>query len=480
MMTGLVKRFLKDSSIYALEPIFSRLIIFFLVPLYTFYLTPADYGNLQYILTFGAFFTCFIDIGLFSSFWKYRSDSSGYQKDEVVLNTFMAIMFCGCSLLMVSILFTAVFLWGSMTGWLVIIYFVSAVVRKIFETALLLMRANFKATLYVTASLVHACFLLAVNILFVAKLQMNVSGIIYSYLLTSVVISAVFAYVVAKDMGGSLNKRLIKEMLGYGFPIMIGNLAAITISLSSRFFLKALSTDNELGLFSYSCKFAELIQVLLINSFFLAWNPLRWEIYEMENGKEVFARFYRLFLIGLPVLALLLLGGVLVLVPYVTFNSEFLQGFKIIAIITFSYVFHGIYYFNAMGMLFEKKTVVIMYIIMASAVTNFALNFLLVSELGMLGAAIASLASYMQMFLLGRYYSQRYYAIKRDTTFEWSQIGLIVMTVILITCLLYAISNIQLAGMIIFAGAILYFILNIALKNMSIAELKAVKESVLR
>lgn len=479
-MRSLVKRFLKDSTIYSLEPIFTRGIMFLLVPLYTSYLSTADYGNLQYILTYGAFFTCMIDLGLYSSFWKYRSESSGYKKDEVVLNVVLTILFCGLSLLIISIVFREIFLQGSLTGWLVIIYFVSAVVRKIFETALLLMRANFKATLYVVASVFHACVLLGVNILFVAKLGMNISGVIYGYVITSVIISVFFGYVVIKDMGGGLNPRLVKGMLEYGIPIMIANLAAITISLSSRFFLKVYSTDSELGLFSYGSKFAELIQVVLINSFFLAWNPLRWEIYEMENGKEVFARFYRVFLIGLPVLALFLLGGVLFFAPYVTFNEEFLEGFKIIGIITFSYVFHGIYYFNAMGMLFEKKTLVIMYIIMSCGVTNFILNVLLVPNLGMLGAAIASLASYIQMFFLGRHYSQRYYAIQRDTIFEFSQIGLISITVALITYLLYSIGNIQLAGMIIFGGGIFYFILNVGLGNVSLGELIAMKKRIFR
>ena len=478
-MSELVKRFLKDSSVYSLEPIFTRAIIFLLVPLYTSYLSPADYGNLQYILTFGAFFASFVDLGLFSSFWKYRSESAEYEKDEVVLNTLLTILFCACGLLMVSILFKAVFLRQSLLGWFVILYFISAVVRKIFETSLLLMRANFKAKLYVAASVIHACLLLGLNVLFVGRLRMNFSGVIYSYLITSVVISTAFAYVIIKDMGGRLNSRLMREMLGYGVPIMIGNLAAIAISMSDRFFLKAFSTDTELGLYSYGCKFAELIQVLLINSFFLAWNPLRWEIYEMENGKEVFVRFYRMLLIGLPVLALLLLGGILIFVPYVTYNPEYLKGFKIIAIITFSYVFHGMYYFNAMGMLFEKKTFVIMYIIMASGLTNIILNYFLVPEIGMLGAAMASITSYIQMFFLGRHFSQRYYAIKRDAAFEFSQVGLIGLTVALITFFLYSLKNIQVAGLLVFACAFLYFSLNLAVKNVSLAELKAAKLQIL-
>jgi O-antigen/teichoic acid export membrane protein len=473
-MTGLVKRFLKDSSIYALDPIFTRLIIFFLLPLYTSYLSPADYGNLQYILTFGAFFTSFIDLGLFSSFWKYKSESSEYRKDEVVLNIIITIIFCGVSLLIVSILFKSVFLRNSLIGWLVIIYFISAVMRKIFDTAAILMQANFKATLYVTASAIHACLLLGVNILFVAKLRMNVSGVIYGYLTTSIIVSSVFSYIIVRNMGGRLNPRLIKEMLAYGVPIMIGNLAAVAIAMSDRFFLKAFSTDTELGLYSFGSKFGELIRVLLINSFFLAWNPLRWEIYEMANGKEIFARSYRVLLIGLPVLALVLLSGVLILVPYVTFNPEYLAGMKITAIITFSYIFHGIYYFNAMGMLFEKKTSVIMYIIIASGITNIILNYLLVPKLGMLGAAIASIGSYIQMFLLGRHFCQRYYGIMRDSFFEGAQILLIIITAAFVTSLLYSIKNVQIVGVAVFLCAFAYVAINLLIKNITVGELRIV------
>ncbi len=70
-MKSILKKVLKESGIYSLSPIMKGMIGFFLIPLYTAYLTPTDYGNLEYIITICTFLLIIASGGLKIGFFKY-------------------------------------------------------------------------------------------------------------------------------------------------------------------------------------------------------------------------------------------------------------------------------------------------------------------------------------------------------------------------------------------------------------------------
>ncbi len=122
---------------------------------------------------------------------------------------------------------------------------------------------------------------------------------------------------------------------------------------------------------------------------------------------------------------MLVMSGALVMAGLLTVDKEYLEGIRIIYFIGFSYVLYGLYYFNAMGMLFTNKTGKISQLVIISALVNIALNFILIPPFGMMGAAIATVCGYLVMFIQGRIYCQKYYPITRNNRFEITQMGLI-------------------------------------------------------
>jgi len=462
-MNKIVRQFAKDTTVYALEPILTKGITFVLVPLYTAFITPADFGNLQLILTIGAFFTAVIDLGVKSSFWKYRSDASPENKGEVTLNMLVIQLAVGILLfLSAGVVFLVIRGGMSVFNILLLIYCLSVIIRKIFETSLLIYRVNFESSKFVILAIIQAALLAGLNVIFVKFARLDYKGVIYGYAVTAGLMGLSYFLNLRQDISGKVNPGLLKGMLSYGVPIMLGNVAAIVISLSDRFFLKAYSTSTELGLYSFGHKFADLVNILIVNSFFLAWNPIRWDIYKMEGGKEVFSKFYRVLFCLLPVAALVMTGGVLLAAPLITVNKAYLEGLRIVVLIGFGYVFHAVYYFNAMGMLFTNRTKVIMYVILTSGAVSIVLNFTLIPRWGMLGAGLATIASYFVMFLLGRIYGQKYYPIRRNVVFEISQTVLIVIWTGALTFVLYHASIFE-SGLAVLAGAGLYLAVNFGL-----------------
>jgi O-antigen/teichoic acid export membrane protein len=441
-MSSLAKRFFNDSIIYALQPLLSKTFSYFLIPLYTAYLTPADFGNLNYILAIGSFFRCFVEMGLYTSFWKFKSKKGGYELSEVIFNINMAQFLLAFNILIIAFIIKKTIFNESLLAYLIIIYLISQTISIIFQSSCLVYRARFQPKKYLFATVFSTALLLCLNILFVAVLKWNFKGVIYSYIVGYSILAVLYIGVAGRNYGEwKINKKLTKEALVYGFPIMIGNIAALFITIASRFFIKEFSTDHELGLYSFGYKFGEIYYLILSNTFFMAWNSLRWEIYESPNGKNIFAKFYKYILIAFPLLGILLVPVLYGMAILMTVDQEYMKGILIMPIIVFSFVLQGFYYFNAMGLLFEAKTKKIMLIVILGGVLSVILNLLIIEPFGMYGAAISTFVAYFVMFIVCKYQSFKAYPIQRDKKMEIYQIVLIFLFTLVYVTMFRLIDN---------------------------------------
>jgi len=89
-MRLILKKLLVESSIYSIEPILKKALLFFLLPLYTAYLSPSDYGKLEYIITISAFFGIVATGGLQTGFFKYGFGAETEFRKVVLFNTLIA------------------------------------------------------------------------------------------------------------------------------------------------------------------------------------------------------------------------------------------------------------------------------------------------------------------------------------------------------------------------------------------------------
>ncbi|MBN1599809.1 MAG: oligosaccharide flippase family protein [Bacteroidales bacterium] len=471
--------FLKDSLWYSIKPLLTKGLNFLIIPIYTAYLTPAEYGDLQYILAFGALFRNMVRMGMGSAYWKFKSTNSGYDKGEVTKAFVLTQLFSSSSVLLISFFIKFIFFNNSLIALFVVIYFLAETIHIIFEDTQIIQRANRRPKGYVTGVIAHSVILFLLNAFFIAVLKKDYTWVIYGHLLTFIIVSVIFGRLLTHEMSGRYNIPLVREMLKYGIPLMLGNIASFVITLSDRFFLKEMAGSEKLGLYSYGYKFGDLVYSLLITTFFLSWNPIRWDIYEMKNGKEIFSKFNKILFISLPILGLLIISVALILAQILTVDKDFLKGLNIIFLIGFSHVLYGLFYFNSMGMLFTNKTGKVSQIIIISGVLNIILNFALIPTIGIFGAAIATFLSYFAMFILGSYYGNKYYPIERSRFFEISQIVMSVLVMAILTYYTFYAKNIWQLVLISLITSILMLLVNLALGNIKKQEINQVKSLLL-
>lgn len=410
MISIIKKKFVGDALIYSVHPIISKLLTFILIPLYTSFLSPADYGNLQYIMLFGAFLRGVSQMGLNSSFWKFRSQD-GINKKQIALNLTLNQLALGVFLLVAYLMFTYVFGNFDTVGLFIALFYVGLVIKTFSENLLLFNRANFQAKKYLKVALFQTILLFSLNILFVKFLALNFQGIIYAYLISFGVTAVLFYKSLQREFDGRYNWSISKEMIVYGFPIMIGNIGLMILSLSDRWFIKHFNTDDELGLYSYGYKFADLILVFIIQIFNMTFIPLAWKLQKKAQAQAVFSEVRNLIYLLFPAISLIALSIILLLAELMTSNKSYMEGLDIIVMIAFSHVFYGFYLFHSLGLQFAKKTKFMVICNGVAVIVNLLLNGLLIPKYGAIGASFATLASYFIMLLITLIYSQRFYPL---------------------------------------------------------------------
>jgi O-antigen/teichoic acid export membrane protein len=147
-----------------------------------------------------------------------------------------------------------------------------------------------------------------------------------------------------------------------------------------------------------------------------AWQPFFLENAKQKNAKELFAKVFTLFLIFTSVswAFLSLFIGDLVQIEIAgrtILGREFLSGLSIVPVILLAYLFNGLYMNFTAGIYIKEKTQYFPVVTIAGALVNVAVNFTLIPKLGIMGAAYATLASYIVMagglFIV----SQKFYKI---------------------------------------------------------------------
>ncbi len=410
-MRQLLKRVLKESGIYSLSPIMQKMIGFFLIPLYTAFLTPADYGNLEYIVTIGSFLLIIASGGLETGFFKYGYGEKMPKRGEILFNCILANLLLSALIFLFTLRSGSLFFHSVILFKLLLLYLIGQIVFIQSKYILLVLRYTHRPKLYVSIATLNMLLLAGFNIFFVAYYKLGLLGIILSNLIVSIIIYITFFFLLVKEITIKMNLGLLKKLFVFGLPMVPGNISGLIMTMADRIFLKYYSTATELGLYGYGYKFGMILNSLIIIPFFLGWGPYKWDIYKMENGKQIYARFFGYLIAGLLILVVALNLVFTFLGSIMASNKEFTKGLVILPLILTSYFFLGATTFQALGVFFKNKTYLVSVAILIAAGINIILNYLLIPKYGMIGAAIATIISYASYFVIYYKMNQKYYFV---------------------------------------------------------------------
>jgi O-antigen/teichoic acid export membrane protein len=407
--------------IYGLGGLVSRILAVLLLPLYTRYLSPSDYGKVETLIALTTVVGIVLRMGITSAFFRFYFDSPEPERRRLVLRTsFWFTMVMATVGLVLGLALSpeiADVLFGS-TGdtELVAASFVGLWAGMNYEQLMSLFRVEERSTAFVSANVANILVTVGATLVLVVALEAGPMGVIVGNFTGTLLVYAALLGYRREQLGLQLDRRLLREMNRFGLPLMPTALFLWTTNFSDRIFLVKLSDTTEVGLYSVGVRIASAM-VLLLTAFRLAWPAFA---YSIEDDREA-RRTYAFVLTYLLLVTTWVATGLALLSPWIVdwlAAPSFESASRVVGPLAFAAVAFGGYIVVAIGIGRARQTRFNWVVTGAAAIVNVALNLILIPPYGMMGAAVATIAAYTTMFAGMSWWAQRIYRVP----YQWRRV----------------------------------------------------------
>lgn len=431
------RSFISHAATYAVGNIARRIVGFAMLPIYTRYLTPADYGVIG-LLTFAlALFEPLFGARMGRAIPKFYFDSSDeHGRRAVVWGTLATTAAVSAVSMVALVLLRGVgsqILFGDRKYELALgLFAVNLLSRPIEDTGMLYIRLQERSRLFLRVSMAKLALQVALNLLLVVWWKDGVIGVVLSGIISSIVIGIGLLIYIGSYEAPAFDREITKEMLRFCWPLWLSGVAGLYMGSSGGMYLRVFDSLSDVGRLELALRFAAVVSMLIFTPFFQQWEPMSYRYYREADGKRKFQVAF------IAVATLLFVGGLGIsifsqTVIRVMAAKSFYAAAAVVPILTFAVVLESLRSFFNFSFLATGRTAIhslCQYITVAVITLCY---LLLVPRFGLLGAACGQCIAYVAAFVYVRSISRRYY----DPGFSLTPIAIFT----LIGALAYVCSN---------------------------------------
>jgi len=397
---SIVKRIGKHGFLYSATGFLQKGVSFFLLPLYTHFLTPNDYGILSVVTSLNGFLSLLIMLSLHGAVSRYYFEYKDTPKELArfwgTLVTFVGSLgfFISFFLLTVGAVLLKPLL-GNIAFWPYIALGISTLMfQPLCQMVTVMLQTQEKSKWVSLYTFSQFLVTLLLTISFVVLLKWDASGPLTATLCMQILAFIVAFVYLSKTIKWGIHWPYLKEALSYSGPLIPHSVAGHLLVFSDRLIINRLLNAAATGLFNISYMFGSIVSIFA-DSINQAYVPVMMDTYKKNNPAELHQ---------LKKMAEVILGFYCVLGCGIAFFSKelillmttrsFFESAIYVPIIVFNYVLTGLYYLWVNPLFFDKSGV--KYIPVATgigAALNIGLNIVLILKWGLIGAAFASLSA---------------------------------------------------------------------------------------
>ena len=257
------------------------------------------------------------------------------------------------------------------------------------------------------------------NLILIWGLKLGVTGYVVSFVVSDVssllfltAVAGLHKYVDAFY----IDKKVIGEMLKFSAPLIPTYLLWWVTSASDRWFVINMVGDTENGIYSIAYKLPTLL-MLVTTMFYQAWQMSSIE----ERNSRGLGKFYETVFGAYSSLLYIAAAGLIMLCKPLTLiltgtaeGSRFQEAYVFTPILIISMIFQCFCQFLSSVYTTKKRSVNSCATAFVAAAVNIILNFLLIPQYGVWGAAIATAASYFACFAVRLFDARKFIFFKVD------------------------------------------------------------------
>lgn len=393
-------KLLKNTVYYSIGEILPRVISFLLLPIYTRYLTPSDYGIISYTSTIIIFLFVLGAFALNSYVLRFYFIHTEEQERRSIIGT-AQLAILGLNTIIFGLAFVLMPLviehyqiqvpWNPYFRYAFIINFLDC----LSIIPMVIYRVRQDAIKFVILGFTRTLFTVLLTIYFVVFLKRGVIGTFEANLYVLIPYSIIYVFIIQRYGRWLINWDYLKEALAFSAPLIPGAICYQLLSVSDRVILERNVEIDSLGIYNIACQMA-LVLNIVIQSGYKAIEPELFRRFGNDGFYGFVRRIQSVFFLAIYVGAL----GLCLFsqeVFYIMTTESFHKGYLLVPALMVGVVMTGqnvIYSGILQG---ERRTKVIGIATVIGALVSMTINILFIPFYGTYAAALASAISYIVM-----------------------------------------------------------------------------------
>jgi O-antigen/teichoic acid export membrane protein len=422
-VSGYLRRLATTGAAYTAASILSKLIAVALLPLYTRYLTPADYGAAEVMFAAVVSASIIVRFGTIEALLRFYY-KGGEDPAKVVSTSFAALFWLSTAAALIALPFAQPIseaLLNRPAPDLARIAIGGLWVATLHEYLLTLFRLEERARAFFTVTIANVLAAIGLTVVLVVGQDEGARGLLLGSYVSGAVFVLGLIVVHRRRLSLWVDVPLLRRMTRFGLPTMPAELSLYLLNFVDRIVIVRTVGLAEAGLYSLAVKFAQAVNVL-VRGFQLAWPPLAYSIRDDGEARRVYAAVVTWFVAGCA----FVVTGMWLFSRWIAralAAPQFFDSYEAIGLIATAVTLYALYMVLVVILGRTGRTEFNFPATIAALLSNVALNLALVPSMGIVGAALALVASYVVVVALMYVFTQRLFPVP----YQWGRLARILL-----------------------------------------------------
>lgn len=428
------KYLLKNTVIFSIGNFGTKIISFFLVPLYTNILTTREYGTVDLIYTIGMVLVPLLTLNIGESIMRFALDKDA--DCDKIMSTGITILIFGA--IIGLLIFPIANLFENVSNYSIYIYLYTLTLA-FSQIFLCYLRGKEFLLKYSIGNIIQSLTIAIFNIIFLIGMKKGIEGYLMAYILANVC-TGLYGFWAGKVnlviKKYSIDIELSKNMIKYSVVLIPNSFMWWIMNSSDRMMVSAMISVTANGVYAVAYKIPTLLSTIT-TIFNQAWSYSAIREDESEDKEEYNNRVYD----NLVTIVIVVATGLLMIMkPFLSVyvGKEYYAAWHYVPYLIVGFVFMTLGSFIATSYTVHKDSMGFLISGTVGAIINLILNFILIPMMGVSGAAFATCISYFGVFAYRIKDTQKYIKLrifKRKQICGYALLILSAMTCYLDNCI---------------------------------------------
>ena len=442
---GKLKTIFKDTAIYGLSSIVGRFLNYLLVPLYTAQLSAASggYGIITNIYAYVALMLVLLTFGMETTYFRFtnktHTDSNVVYSTTLITVGSVALVFAAVVLLLLSPV-SQLMGYGDHPEYVGVMA-VTVAIDAFLCIPFAHLRQQKKAIKFAALKLLNIVVSILLNLVYFYWMDGKDVGYAFYINLVCTVMLAVCLVTEYTGFPWVLDRKLLRTMLSYSWPILVLGIAGILNQTADKMLFPYIYEGSDkleqLGIYGACSKIA-MIMAMITQAFRFAYEPIVFAGVKDKDQHEMYAQAMKYFII-FTLLAFLIVVGYMDILKYIVRRPEYWVGLDVVPIVMAAEIMMGIYFNLSFWYKIIDKTIWGAVFSGIGCAVLLLVNILFVPKYGYMACAWGGFAGYGVAMLTSYFVGQKYYPLK----YPLKDIAAYVVMAVVLTMAMYKVHDDQ-------------------------------------